>query len=262
MIELAFILILLVVLVILLLLKKLNSLRSTSRRFRKRTPGPRRSSDYIGNQGEKIVGGIIGSTIPGVQYVINNLILRIEENKTSQIDHVVINKHGVFVIETKNYAGMIYGSENQLEWTQVLNYGKVKNHFYNPLKQNKTHIYHISKIISDYIAIIPMVVFVSSDISNVESPDVYSPSSMTYALSQGQEILTVEQMERAYNELLAAHRGDISIQEHISNIHEMQSKIDNNICPRCGAPLVLRKSKNGDFYGCSSYPKCSFTKKT
>lgn len=106
-----------------------------------------------------------------------------------------------------------------------------------------------------------MVVFVSSDISHVESPDVYSPSSMRCALSQGQEILTVEQMERAYNELLAAHRGDISIQEHISNIHEMQSKIDNNICPRCGAPLVLRKGKNGDFYGCSSYPKCSFTKR-
>lgn len=238
-----------------------DSSKTSRHRSRGRTPRPRRSSDYIGSEGERIVGRIIGSTIPGVQYVINNLILRIEENKTSQIDHVVINKHGVFVIETKNYAGMIYGSENQLEWTQVLNYGKVKNHFYNPLKQNKTHIYHISKILSDYITIIPMVVFVSSDISNVESPDVYSSQEIKHALSRGAETLTAEQMEKAYNELLAAHCSDISMEEHISNIHEMQSKIDNNICPRCGAPLVLRKSKNGDFYGCSSYPKCSFTKK-
>lgn len=36
----------------------------------------------------------------------------------SQIDHVVVSKYGVFVIETKNYKGWIFGSENAYEWTQ------------------------------------------------------------------------------------------------------------------------------------------------
>ena len=32
-------------------------------------------------------------------------------------------------------------------------------------------------------------------------------------------------------------------------------------CPKCGAPMVLRTAKRGDyagrrFYGCSAYPKC------
>lgn len=31
-------------------------------------------------------------------------------------------------------------------------------------------------------------------------------------------------------------------------------------CSRCGSPLVLRKGKRGNFYGCSSFPKCRFTK--
>ena len=30
-------------------------------------------------------------------------------------------------------------------------------------------------------------------------------------------------------------------------------------CPLCGAPMVLRKGKNGPFWGCSKYPECKAT---
>ena len=30
-------------------------------------------------------------------------------------------------------------------------------------------------------------------------------------------------------------------------------------CPRCGSALIKRKGKNGDFWGCSAYPKCRTT---
>ena len=32
-------------------------------------------------------------------------------------------------------------------------------------------------------------------------------------------------------------------------------------CAFCGAPLVLRKGKYGEFYGCSNYPTCKYTRK-
>ena len=64
------------------------------------------------------------------------MLLQLDNGKTSQIDHIVINSEGVFVIETKNYAGRIYGNDNQLEWTQVLVYGKVKN----KLKYNSMYL--------------------------------------------------------------------------------------------------------------------------
>ena len=55
---------------------------------------------YIGKRGEKLVSSIIGHTVQDRQYVINNLILA-TDGKSSQIDHVAINSHGVFVIEPK-----------------------------------------------------------------------------------------------------------------------------------------------------------------
>lgn len=39
---------------------------------------------------------------------------------TTQIDHVVVSKFGVFAIETKNYRGEIYGNDDREEWTQII----------------------------------------------------------------------------------------------------------------------------------------------
>jgi len=57
---------------------------------------------------------------------------------TTQIDHVVVSPNGIFVIETKNYSGWIFGSENGKEWTQQI-YRK-KSRFRNPLHQNALHL--------------------------------------------------------------------------------------------------------------------------
>ena len=78
--------------------------------------------------------------------IINDLIVLIG-NTTSQIDHIVINPRGVFVIETKNYSGRIYGRGFDKQWTQVLAYGKVKKKLYSPLFQNKVHIYRLKEIL-------------------------------------------------------------------------------------------------------------------
>ena len=66
-------------------------------------------------------------------------------NGTTQIDHVVVSPYGIFVVETKNYKGWIFGSADQAQWTQSI-YGK-KNRFQNPLRQNYRHI----KCLSDYL---------------------------------------------------------------------------------------------------------------
>lgn len=53
-----------------------------------------------------------------------------------QIDCVAINQQGIFVFESKDYSGYIYGDGLHKSWTQVLNYGKTKHQFYNPIRQN------------------------------------------------------------------------------------------------------------------------------
>lgn len=212
--------------------------------------------------GEFYVRLVIGKTKPGVKYVINDCRIRVSEDKTSQIDHIVVNANGVFVIETKNYSGRIYGQENQQEWTQVLNYGKVKNKLYNPIKQNKTHVYHISKVIGADIPIISAVVFVQGNTRYISADGVYNLGGLKRMIRKGNAELTAEQMQDIYDKLSAADDKTITASEHIHNIRNLQNNVANDICPRCGKKLVVRYGKNGSFMGCEGYPQCRFTKKT
>ena len=44
------------------------------------------------------------------------------------------------------------------------------------------------------------------------------------------------------------------------NPQNIESEFNVTVCKWCGGKLVLRKGKNGEFYGCSNYPKCRYTK--
>lgn len=81
------------------------------------------------------------------EYVVHsNVTLELLDEMTTQIDHVVVSKYGIFVIETKNYKGWIYGSQNKKMWTQVL--FNQKNQFQNPLHQNYKHIKFLQALLS------------------------------------------------------------------------------------------------------------------
>lgn len=214
--------------------------------------------EALGKRGESAVKKIIGETIENEQYVINNLTI-LNDGMTSQIDHIVINCRGVFVIETKNYSGKIYGSVNQREWTQVLAGGNVKNKFYNPIKQNATHVYHVNKIVGK-IPVYSLIVFVQNNNSNIEASNVVSLYALRDKLNNGANVITVGQMKRAYNALISRNE-QIQLCEHVNNIRVQQYNLEHNICPRCGGKLVLRNGQYGEFWGCSNYPKCKFIKK-
>jgi hypothetical protein len=209
--------------------------------------------------GEMIVRCKLKKTKIGERYVINDLRLRVNNGKTCQIDHVLINKNGVFVIETKNYSGRIYGKENQLEWTQTFKSGR-KRKFYNPIRQNKTHVYHISELIGYKYPIISVVVMVKGNIRYIDADGVCSLRGLKKITDSCEYYLTEQQMQNAYNILWNANDRTITNREHIRNISRTLDDVENGICPRCGNELVLRTGKNGSFYGCLDYPRCKFTK--
>ena len=88
----------------------------------------------------------------------------------------------MFVLESKNYNGWIFGSEKNTNWTQTLPVGRgkpaQKNSFYNPVKQNQQHIYHLRNMIGEDIPIYSIIVF--SD--NCVLKDVSVTSSMAYVI--------------------------------------------------------------------------------
>ena len=46
----------------------------------------------------------------------------------------------------------------------------------------------------------------------------------------------------------------------VKNIRTKKADVENNMCPRCHLPLVIREGKNGKFYGCPNFPDCKYTK--
>ncbi|MDR6677228.1 hypothetical protein J2W58_001414 [Pseudomonas psychrotolerans] len=68
---------------------------------------------------------------------LNNVTLPTPDG-TTQIDHVVLSRYSIFVVETKNMSGWIFGSERQAQWTQKLYKRTFK--FQNPLRQNYKHL--------------------------------------------------------------------------------------------------------------------------
>ena len=87
--------------------------------------------------------------------IYHDLMVQSNNGKTTQIDIVVATDAGLIVIEVKDFSGWIFGKGNQDYWTQVSGYGRYKNRFYNPFKQNEGHIKALRGL-SSQMATLPM----------------------------------------------------------------------------------------------------------
>jgi hypothetical protein len=97
------------------------------------------SAGFKGCFGERLVSKSLSSLDPETYQTFHDLYFpRPDGQGTTQLDHVVVSPFGIFVVETKNYRGWIFGSEKQRQWTQQIY--KRKERFQNPLHQNHLHI--------------------------------------------------------------------------------------------------------------------------
>lgn len=97
----------------------------------------RRQGLSFQNRGESLVTRTIQAQLACPDYhLLNHITLPLADG-TTQIDHILVSRFGVFVIETKDYSGWIFADSQQPTWTQVFPRGKFK--FQNPLFQNMRH---------------------------------------------------------------------------------------------------------------------------
>ena len=104
-----------------------------------------------GRRGEVIVSNAIRSILSDEDILLTNIEISFK-GKTAELDNVIINKYGVFIIEVKNYKGRIYGEENDYEWEKYKDdgYGNVfKKNVKNPIRQIKRQVYILAKYL-DY----------------------------------------------------------------------------------------------------------------
>lgn len=197
--------------------------------------------------------------LPKKKYLVLNDVMVINNNVTYQIDHIVVSEFGIFVIETKQYNGCIVGNEYDKKWKQ-------NNKFYinNPIHQNYGHVKALESILKlNNNKFIPIVC-----ISSTANIKVNSKSYVLHIYELNKTILSYkETILDNYNEIYKVIYNLNIVdkdkrKEHIKYVREIKkNKEINNCCPKCGSNLIKRTGKYGEFYGCSNFPKCKYTKK-
>lgn len=202
-------------------------------------------------------------------HLIKNVTLPTEDGST-QIDHIIVSKYGIFVVETKNMKGWIFGGENQKIWTQSI--FKHKSKFQNPLHQNYKHVKTLERILNvESDKIFSVIVFVGDATFKTKMPANvnYPKGYLEYIKSKNKTLLSQEEVRNVVQiiELGRFKRSYKTHREHVKHVKNIVEKKQNDRnCPKCGNEMVLRTAKKGtnageNFWGCSMFPKCRMTMK-
>lgn len=256
------ILLLLIFFTIVLFLRIISRSNKAPKKRRKKTT----YSSYakvLGEIGEESVASIL-RTLPKDYVVFNDVYLEIK-GKSTQIDHVVISRYGVFIIETKNYTGWIFGNDTSEYWTQTIYDEKYK--LRNPLKQNYAHLKTLQLIFGiEERFYFPVVAFHDKATLKCKTYGnvMYFSELKDFILSKTIPKLTDELVNRLSAVLMYySVKNENQKQEHIlkvkQDIANKESLVEKGICPKCGGMLIHRQGKYGEFISCINYPSCRFT---
>ncbi len=252
-----------------------SAVRSAIRAAEKSYNSPERK----GARGERRVHNALSSVLDEKEYrVLSDLILPIAGG-TTQLDHLVLSRFGIFVIETKNMSGWIFGSADQDKWTQVQKGGK-KRRFQNPLRQNYAHVKTVQKILEvDLQLLHSFIVF-----TGTAEPKTPMPENVAWGLhalgkligARQQSVLSCSELIAFSEKLqsLALENNSNVRRQHVENLERkaaakslaqsprQQKPNDETTCPQCGGEMTQRKNrKTGDtFLGCKRFPKCRGTR--
>lgn len=187
------------------------------------------------------------------------------EDGTTQIDHILVSRYGVFVIETKNMKGWIFGSAGQRQWTQKLYKKSFK--FQNPLHQNYKHL----KTLESALELKPdilfsVIIFIGDSHFKTPMPEnvTYAGGGIRFIKSKTEALLSEKQVRDIvfFIEQKRFQRGFNTNRRHAAHVTELvERKAGARVCPKCGSGMELKEGKKGKyagrrFWGCSSYPSC------
>ena len=221
-------------------------------------------SKVKGYVGEKLVAKKLSKLNKRKYKIINNLLL-ITLKGTAQIDHIVISQYGIFVIETKNYKGIITGNEYDDNWNQIL--FNNKEVLRNPIKQNNGHIKALKDVIPAlrYKKINSIILFTKrSNLKvNTETTVIYYNKVNKVIKRSRKKEFTKEEVDYIYKKLNELNIDSfkqrvVHVKNVKRNIKEAEKKLRKNKCPRCGGKLKKKKGKYGKFKRCKNYPECTF----
>lgn len=200
---------------------------------------------------------------------LNNVTLQTGHG-TVQIDHVIVSRFGVFVVEAKNYQGWIFGGDKQAEWTQCLPGGR-KFRFQNPLRQNYRHIRSLAEFLGlpdDRFHSVVMF-WGESEFKTPMPANVMSRNYASYIKSKTDVFFTEAEVSGIVAALESGRmptgliKGLETRRVHLESLTERHGS--DSRCPKCGGELIERVAGRGAragsrFLACRGFPRCRFTR--
>ena len=177
------------------------------------------------NYGEVLVAGTLRRHFKTEDYhLLNHITLR-HRGGTTQVDHILVSRFGVFVIETKDYTGWIFAHADHATWTQVTFKDKFK--FQNPIHQNYLHVKAVQELF-DFVpvsAIQSVVVFVGDAEFKTDMPaGVFTlPQLVKHLRSCTEEVLSLNRVQFCVGRLETA-RLAVSGETDVAHVQRLQRR--------------------------------------
>ena len=220
-----------------------------------------KSPKVRGARGESKVSRRLGIFLPSGSYEIFDDVTLPTARSTTQIDHIVVSPFGIFVIETKNYSGWIFGSAESKQWTQVLY--KNKYRLLNPLWQNAHHVKAVKRFLSlSDRYIFSVVAFVGSakikTKRKLPSNVVYLGKLRSHIRAKREKLLSAREVG-SISQKLRDHQAGVTPKKREPRLSSVNAE---PACPECNAKMVKRTATRGarvgkKFWGCPNYPNCT-----
>lgn len=192
----------------------------------------------------------------------DNFIIK-DESDSTQIDHIIVSKYGIFVIETKDMDGWIFGNEKSANWTQT--FYNNKRQFQNPLRQNYKHTMSLSKYLDiSHDKIRSLVIFWGGSKFKTKMPENVIRGGFkggaNYIKGFTEIVFTNEEVLNICDKLKSG-KADMNLLSGLRHTQSLKKRFESDaVCPKCGGQLVERKGTKGAFIGCNNFPKCRYTK--
>jgi hypothetical protein len=185
----------------------------------------RHRTSSLQNRGEALVCRELQANFSGPNYhLLSHITLKLKDG-TTQIDHILVSRFGVFVIETKDYKGWIFANAKHATWTQVLYRWKFK--FQNPIFQNMRHVRAVQELL-DFLppeAIKSAVVFTGRGEFKTDMPSgVYTlPGLIDHLRAATEEVMSLNRVQFCVGRLETA-RLAVSGQTDLEHVKSLQRK--------------------------------------
>ena len=188
-----------------------------------------------GRYGEYLTSRVIEKhALKSHKQLFNVYVPKRNSTEMTELDLIYIDRTGIYVIESKNYSGWIFGNESQQQWTQTMP-NKKKFKFYNPIRQNSTHIRAIQHFLGlPNEAFHSVIVF--SERCQLKAIEVTSPN--VYVLKRedlkrfiqkqkqsAEQIFTQGEIETMYQKLLPQMQVTEKVKkQHLQTIQQKYGK--------------------------------------